>query len=446
MAKEPTTRIEDRARLGPNAAALKAKLRPSRWRKIVRDAHRKGFTVESYINTALPDELKARTKSSLRKQALETVKAAYAPAAKELDDEDRRIRALDEKRAVDERHFQEWLTAKSDRLMSEARVADQTLSDRQKEIADSVAQTWSAARAASADAVAAQPGLVSDPADSKALASLADAEKRSTDAVANQRAATAQAVSTGEKTMGITQAANLAALAAQQAKRQGETWSALGKVSDGRAKLRLDQAADAAKEVSRLLDNEVTKAQQNREFEAVAAELDLKQFTAQTEAKQKDREFDLAKDKFNLDRWIASNKQKAEEAKLELGYDKIRASQGKAAADRAFRRWVETYRARNRRREDKDGNKSTSSDRRYSSDQIQTVETVKAELERLHRKYPKGSSGQGKSFREIMLGRGYSNSVIDVAEDLRRNNGKLSRRGREKARSIGILNPDKHFG
>lgn len=439
-------------RLGPETAGIKAQVKPRAWRKFVKSAHKRGFTVAGALSNA-PDPLKERTRSSLVAEANKTVAAAYAPARAELSQRESRINALDGKRQADEARYREWLTTKTNDIQSKARAADATLTETQRQLAIDTKNAYDEAQKQALEAAGQTAGNVSDPSKSTSL-DFSVESATAQNLVNNARQQTADLVGTGEQAMQMASQSNIAMSAAAEAKRQSDTWSALSDVSDERTKLVLQQGADAAEQVANLLAGETNKAQSNREFGAAAEKLGLDQ------------------DKFSLDLRDANDKRKNadDEFKAKYGvtrahYDRMtpaqrlvwkkkwaragmappKADQGEehfGYSQKAWDKMTIAQRLKAKRQWESDGKGDTpdgASDGQIKTSQtkVETVSTALAALQHLHAvsKHPAGT------FRTRLLSDGFSNIVIDLAEDLRTHDGRFSPAGRRKARAIGILNP-----
>lgn len=266
----------DAITLGPLASAVKGKVSKKQWSTLVKQAHARGFAINSYLDTSTPDPLKQRTQASLAAQAKRTVAAAYKPAETELSQAESRIKAIQDKRDLDNKYYQDWLASKNAELATQQQTNTKALTDGITALQNSTAQAYAGQQGQEAAQLAATPGAVSDFSQSKAL---------NIDLTAQQMHGLSQMAATGSAALtqqGVdntqlaqTQANAFAFMAAQRAKQQSDTFTELAKVADARQKLVLDKAAAASKEASRLLDNEVNKANSNRNYQAAAEKLGL---------------------------------------------------------------------------------------------------------------------------------------------------------------------------
>lgn len=274
----------DTIRMGPIAASYKRKLKGGkRWKSLVREAHARGVSINSYLDRSTPMPLKERTTSSLRSEAERTMSSAYAPAEKELSNRERMIQSIGEKRALDNDRWTQWLNQRHGELQANAQAADAAILDRQKQIQGAMI---AGQQQNLAEFVNMQnpTGQVSDPRQSANVPQI----------IAQQQAQQAQNASSAELTSKIvgdnagrqaaTQANNFAFMAAMKAKDVADQWKALQDVADDKDKLKLQRGADSAKEISRLLDREIQKAQTRNEQNIAAASLNVKQQGLELEA------------------------------------------------------------------------------------------------------------------------------------------------------------------
>lgn len=264
------------ATIGPIASQVKSQVTPKRWARLVKQAHARGFAINSYLDPNTPDPLKQRTQASIAKQAERTVATAYAPAAAELNARETQLNSLAAKRKSDNEYYANWLSQKNADLMTAQNAATQQLSAGIDQIHKQTADALGA-QPAQAQAEAAQThGAISDFGTSKALTVDLDANKlHELSNLAASGQAYKEGAALGTAGLASTQANSFAFLAGQAAKQNADQFSELSKVADARQKLVLDKAAAANTEVSRLLDNETSKASQNRNYQAAAEKLGL---------------------------------------------------------------------------------------------------------------------------------------------------------------------------
>jgi energy-coupling factor transporter ATP-binding protein EcfA2 len=430
MAKNRTPSQADILRLGPDVAEIKASMPRRRWRKFVKSAHKQGFTVEGQLSGA-PKALRERTGASLRRQAEKATYAAYKPVMNELSRREAAAKFLEEKRAADDAMYRQWMSGEVDKLNAQASAADTALRTQQNQIAADLTQ---AQQAGKADSLARVAGGISDPSQSTALdTSAADAASQQRVAAGREHTATIQKI--GDDAAGISRAAMVATAAVREATRTAENWKTLGEIQADRTKALNERSGTTSDIIQQLRDKEITKAQTREELSLAGAELGVKRASITQQAKEASREYGLKKKQFDLDVWEARNRAAAERARIELGYDQIREREGKAAADRALRKWVEQYKAKH--------GGSSSSDRDAAGvsqderDIYKTVDTVRTLLVRKLR-----NGKDERTARKELVDAGFDNVTIDVANDLRRFSGQLSPAGVSKAKRLGI----KHVG
>lgn len=275
---------------------LKASLNKKQWARLKKEAKRRGTTVEG-MASGLPPALRPQTPGGLAKQAKSTVNKAYAGAFADLTNQEGRVNDIDAKRARDNRSYTTWLDEQHQRLATEGRAADAALLSHQDKMQQDVDAVHLASQAEARSRAANATGNVSDPSKSFAL-DLSPERIKGNESVANARAQTQAQIGSNQKSSNYVAGANALFMGAQEAKRQSDTYSALKKIGEDRQELRLDRAGDLGKELSRLLDREITKAQGNREFAAAAQKLGLDAQEFKFERQKFAKEFGLKKDQF----------------------------------------------------------------------------------------------------------------------------------------------------
>lgn len=275
MAKKPSKPAPydtSPAELGPIAAATKKKVSPKRWSNLVKSAHKRGFSVNSYLDQTVPAPLKERTRESLSKQATSTINAAYAPAQLELTQQETKIKSLADKRKRDNEYYASWLATKNADIQSASAASTAHLQAGIQELHAKTAAAYGQQPATLQAEASRVPGTVSDMGESKALTLDIDAQKlHALSLLGNQGQANMTTAALGDKAIQATSANSFAFLAAQAAKQSAASFDELSKVGDAKQKLVLDKASASSKEVARLLDQEIEKSAQNRNF-AVAAD------------------------------------------------------------------------------------------------------------------------------------------------------------------------------
>lgn len=301
---------------GPAYPALRKQLSGKQWQRLVREARRRGTTVQG-IASGLPAALTPMTRRGIRRQAASTINSIYAPIEAQYDSDEARIRGLDEKRRIDNQHYAEWLRVQHDKMRTDARAADAAFLKTQEDIQSGVDQVYMEAQQGARARAEAAAGNVSDPNQSLAL-DFAPERQRAAETVAAQRQRSAQQVATGEKSSDFLATASSLHSAAQDQKRQSDTQSALKGVAEERNKARLSKAADTAKEAARLLDQEIVKAQSNREFDVAREKLLGDRAELAFQMRRFGKEFGLEKSKFKHEMSQDQIKNRLNEIKVQL--------------------------------------------------------------------------------------------------------------------------------
>lgn len=262
----------DATRLGALAAAYKKKASPDQWKKIVGDAHARGFAVNTFLDTSTPDALKPRTQEGIRKQALSTVSAAFAPAEQALTDQEKRAQALAEKRRQDNATYNEWLTAKQAELAAHDQAAQAAIQTQQQQIAQETAGALGQMKDQLTQHAAQTFGNVSDPSQAKAF-DFSNEAQRNHDMVAEARRQTTNAIGNANEHESAMAQSNLAFAGNREAKRQDDLNATMTGIGGERAKLGSDKAAEIAKQIAGLISDETTKASANRDYGLAADRL-----------------------------------------------------------------------------------------------------------------------------------------------------------------------------
>lgn len=229
------------------------------------------------------------TPAQLRKQAMETIRAIYKPAFKQLGREEKRLMSISEKRKTDNQYYLTWLDGQSKQLQAHTEAANQGLLAAGKEAAADVNQGYEDLRQQLLATGQNTPGVVSNPGEANAF-DVSGQAQRDRELVEAARSKTQSQIGSTNADAAMAGANNFALIAASEAQRVGDQWKGLSELGDSKTKLRLSKAADAAKEVSRLLDREIQKAQIRGQIRSAEAQAEL-------EAAR----FGLDKSKFGLD-------------------------------------------------------------------------------------------------------------------------------------------------
>lgn len=425
------TSVADEIRLGSDIAGVKKTTSRKKWSAIVKAAHKQGYTVSGALSDA-PNALKERTKSSLAKEAAKTVNAAYKPQEQEASRQQQRLDAIAAKRRTDDQTYRDWMTNQTDALTAQAQAADQSLNGLSQTAAAATKAGWQDMKEAALAHAQGLAGNVSDPAQSSALNQHFDAAAASS--AGQVDAAAAKGATTAAGNVGSSEwlkAAVLANAAGNRAKIESETNSSQEKLTEATAALKSAKTGDLSKAISALLTDEETKANSNRDYAAAAQQLGLKTQQFDLDVLKEKHSYGIQAAKVNLEQYKADNAKSYNDAKIQVDYDKLKASNGKAAADRALKKWIAQH-----------GKKSTTTTSatavKNSQTNYRSAQTILGQLKDLHTQFPKGKTDKGRQFRQVLRSRGYDDVMIDVAEDLRKHGGKLSPAGAAKAKALGI--------
>lgn len=242
-------------------------------------ARKRGVTLQGLLGGG-PRTLQESSPRGIRKQALKTIRSAYAPAERELDVNAQKAQNLYDTQQSAETQFQNWLA--SQRAIQGASAAQADAAVRQQMVQ---LRTEADARLAASQQQAVgqeqSPGSVG--ADQYQGQQIGSARESAAAAMAAQEANVL-----GRQSQGQAQAATMNASvdAAGQNRKSAELQNfndAMFKVAEGHKQLGLHRAADLEKMVTDLQQREITKAGSNRDFQAVMSELGIKGYTAKTE-------------------------------------------------------------------------------------------------------------------------------------------------------------------
>lgn len=276
-AAKPKSSVGDRIRLGETAYAVKQSSSRGDWRQIVRAAHDKGYTVSSALSD-VPDDLKARTHSSLKTEATKSVSEAYAPQAAELDYQTQQAANIRTKRMSDENAYDQWAAQQTSQIAAASQKAQQ---DYQNFVDQQSGASQKAGEALAAQVQAQSQATAStDITGSTYLAGAKERLAAQSQSVANQAAA-AHAAAPMESERGA------ALVAAQQgdatrarAGIEGDYGKSASAINSARLKMNSDRAAAVLSSYTSLLSKEIDKASANRDYEGLQASLNQKDKTA----------------------------------------------------------------------------------------------------------------------------------------------------------------------
>jgi hypothetical protein len=438
MAKKKTTPALNRVgpvdtlRLGASVAQAKASTTPAQWKSIVSAAHKRGFTMESFLDASTPETLKARTQDYLKTQATKQTAAAYAPVYAELDSQKRRLDAWDQKRKDDNTAYSAWLATQNAKVSADSHATIEALNTSNQQARSTVTSAWDAVQQGTKDALAGAQ-QVTNPGDSKSLAQVGDARKASEGSADVTFSAAAEKLKNQTGNQGTNeQIINSSFLRSAEASRQGDTSKALNDLFDKRTTAKIGQAKDYLTSFTNLLGNEQSKAQAKADNDLAAKAYHLKE-----------DQFKLDTTKVNHD--IAVGTRATRDAKEERSIKRAQLALDKGKADLnsdgvvdqkdyELKQKITAQYSQKGKKGDKgatDGAKAT------STNMLRTVSFVKSKI----LGYNQSKQYKGKE-RARLHQLGYDDLVIDVAQDLVNNKGKLSAHGVAKAKRLGILSPE----
>lgn len=235
--------------------------KPFKWnRKSRRYANSLGLTKAGYTayKQGQPLALSERSPGGIARQAAKLTKEAYAPAHAQIDQQEARVKAIQQKRETDNAAFAQWVASRSDQLRAEAvSQAAETrarLAQGQSEFSTQLQNIRDSANAQATNAHSAGIG--------GALGANLDANQSGAQAATQNAANAAQArVGAGMDATLATLANNPAVVAAKRAQDFAESLKLLEGVADERQKVALSQASDQARAVQQMMQEEITKAQ-----------------------------------------------------------------------------------------------------------------------------------------------------------------------------------------
>jgi len=253
---------------------VQSRATPRQWRKLVRTARRRGVTLDSLVS-GIPSPLAQRTNAGILQQARRTVRSAYQPVFEDISTQERQTRALDAKRAADNQHYAEWLRRNNDALVAANNTFSQGVADRQQALANSVQQSYATAAQGAAANNANRTGSVTLGNQEQAAAQSATAPQAT---FAGNLMAAEQQRTLGQQRVGAdllsSTAANAAlAHAATDARRSSDTWRSLQELAGARRRFKAERSSDVQREVARLRDQEITKANAQQQLDLAAQEL-----------------------------------------------------------------------------------------------------------------------------------------------------------------------------
>lgn len=246
---------------GSAVNAVRSQASTKQWQRIVKAARQRGVTIDSLIS-GVPAPLQARTQSGILAQAKKTVASQYKPVFDGLSSQKQQVQALDAKRASDNQQYRDWLAQQSGALRTARDTFASAINERQQSLADQIQANYAtAAQQAAANNAARTGSTTLGNQEQTAAQSAVSPQQNYAGALANnQQQATLAAERSGGDRLAVATANSEAAQAATDAKRQSDTWKALQDIATELTKQTSMQSADTQKEVSRLNDQELTKA------------------------------------------------------------------------------------------------------------------------------------------------------------------------------------------
>lgn len=427
----------DKIRLGAQVASAKASMTPAQWKKVVHGAHAGGYTVAGVLSGA-PEALRPRLQSSLKKEAARSVADAYKPVLADLDTQESRVKAWDSKRADDNKAYGAWLATQNQTLQTDNIAAQTQLATAAKTSRDGLSAAWDTIQQQSKANTA---GGVSDPGQSAALAQVGNARTAAeTNAQTQYDGAIASLKTGGNSTTETLAAINSSFAASADAARRTDISQALSSIRDDRTKATIQKATDYLTQFSKLKDGEVTKAQNLMDSDIAAQSLGVKE-----------QQLDLDKTKVNHGIHNDNVKNAIAQQNADVAAGKLRLDEGKADLDGDGKLTSKDYDLKKKiDAKYKPGTKGgpSAGDESYSRKLQGYLSSTYTGLVGLHSDYSKDPSKAKQTghtpdrFRSILAKRGAKNELISLAEDARKNGGKLSAAGRKKARQLGILHPE----
>lgn len=305
---------------GPQVASVKSQLSPHQWQRVVRAAHKRGVTVESFLQGG-PTSLMQRTPSSIRQEAQRTISTAYRPVFQTLSDQERKVKAIDAKRASDNQYYLDWLSAQTAKLNAGAQAGESAIQNRQDAIQNEIAKAYGALPGQLQAQSAARAGNVSDPTqNTRVAAQVAGGMSRDLGLINAERTATTDQIANTQAARQQLSGDNAAFIASLDAKRQADTNDQLTDIGDKRLQAAQQKAADAAQEVARIKSQQIDVANANRDYQAVLEKLGISRAGVEL-------------DKAKLGETVRHNKAAERARNKQLVIDLINANTGSRNAD-----------------------------------------------------------------------------------------------------------------
>jgi hypothetical protein len=209
------------------------------------------------LYAGIPHALVPTSRKILMGQAKKTVLSAYKPAFTELTTEESTLRAIDAKRASDNRYYNDWLQSKAAQFQAAAASSAAAQASQGHDIAQQAASDYSNLRN---QLVQSNPGAVTNP-NQQSQFDITPQAHRNLELIASARETNARANVAATDTAQMASSANFSTIAMRESQRQGDLYKSMSAITTARQKLAAARTGDAQKEAARLLDREITKAQ-----------------------------------------------------------------------------------------------------------------------------------------------------------------------------------------
>lgn len=263
---------------GSTAASVLRRATPRQRRRLRRVARRRGITLDALVR-GIPQPLAQRTPQGIRRLARRNIVQSYRPVFADLREQERQVRALDEKRAADNRYYQEWLDNRMRELTAQSDAFAADIANRQQQLAAQQQAMFAAAGDSLTHANMARSGRVTlgDQEQQAAQSALAPHESFAGNLMAAEQSRTLGQQRIDGDALRAAAANALLAHAAEDSRRQSETARALSDIAGERNKAKAQRAADLQREIARLLDQEVSKASSLEQLDLARDELGMKE-------------------------------------------------------------------------------------------------------------------------------------------------------------------------
>lgn len=248
--------------------------------------------------------------SVIKNHARSMMNTIYKPAFASLNSEEKQLQSIDEKRKADNSYYLNWLESNNANLEAHSATSQAQLVAAQGAAQTQLQQGFQAMQAQLVNQGQNDPGTVSNMGEANAF-DLGGAQQKASREMAGSNLLVDTQLQNTNELGDVARANNFATIAGNEAKRMGDLWEGMSKLGNRRQELRLTKAAEAAKEVARLMDAEVSKGQIRGQMSASreTAALEAKRFGLDVnKLHQEGREFEY--EKFNDTR---TAKQKREE-------------------------------------------------------------------------------------------------------------------------------------